>query len=129
MQNLIIEADKSTPHILFDANAHKLCIDGESYPENTASFYEPVFSWLNQYLSENQQQNIVLDIELLYFNSSSSKVLSDIFDLLLENNDKQASITINWRYHEENDMSLEYGEEFQEDFEDFSFNLISFNDD
>ena len=128
MEKLIIEADTSTPMINFDPVNHKFIIIGESYPENTASFYEPVFNWLKLYFGQSNNQKIELNIELLYFNSSSSKVLSDIFDLFLSHKDKHQSITINWRYHEENDMSLEYGEEFQEEFEDLDINLIEFSD-
>ncbi len=129
MQTLQIEAGKSTPSIIFDANQDTLEIKGESYPENTASFYEPIFNWLHEYFDISKQKNIVVTVELLYFNSSSSKVLSDIFDLLEKCCDAQSSIIVNWRYHEENDMSLEYGEEFQEDYENLEFNLIEFNDD
>ncbi len=38
MENLIIEATKSTPAVHFDAENHVFSIKGESYPENTAKF-------------------------------------------------------------------------------------------
>ena len=128
MEQLIIEATKSSPQINFNANDNLLSISGESYPENTAAFYQPVLDWVQRFLQLENNRNITLVIELLYFNSSSSKVLSDIFDQLEEAVDREASITINWRYHHENDMSLEYGEEFQEDYEKIIFNLIEFGD-
>jgi SiaC family regulatory phosphoprotein len=128
MKQLNIEAGRSYPSIHFDADKHHLKITGESYPEDTASFYEPVFNWLNQYFKQFKNQDLVLDVELLYFNSSSSKTLADIFDLLEKKADEQQSITVNWRYHQDNDMSLEYGEEFQEDYSVITFNLVEFGD-
>ncbi|MFK5891933.1 MAG: DUF1987 domain-containing protein [Pseudomonadota bacterium] len=128
MKQLNIEAGRSYPNIHFDAEKHYLSITGESYPEDTASFFEPVFDWLNEYFEHFQNENLVLDVELLYFNSSSSKALADIFDLLESKAKNHQSITVNWRYHEENDMSLEYGEEFQEDYSIIKFNLVEFSD-
>ena len=129
MQDLIIQPDNSSPAIHFDAGKHLLQITGESYPENTVLFYEPVFLWLQTYLDKSRDEDILLEIELVYFNSSSSKVLSDLFELLSQCVHQQSSITVHWRYHRENDMSLEYGEEFQDEFDDLNFKLIEFGDD
>jgi len=128
MEQLIIEATKSSPEIHFNPDDKHLNIKGESYPENTAAFYQPVLDWIQNFLQSDNNRDITVDIELLYFNSSSSKVLSDIFDQMEDAAKNESSITINWRYHCENDMSLEYGEEFQEDYEKLKFNLIEFDD-
>jgi len=128
MEKLIIEATKSSPEINFDPDDNHLNIRGESYPENAAAFYQPILDWIQKFLVTDNDRNIIVDIELLYFNSSSSKVLSDIFDQMEIAAGNESSITINWRYHCENDMSLEYGEEFQEDYEKLNFKLIEFDD-
>lgn len=128
MEQLIIEATKSSPKIHFNADENFLSISGESYPENTAAFYQPVLDWVQRYLQLEAERTITLDIELLYFNSSSSKVLSDIFEKFEHSVEGNNMVVVNWRYHCENDMALEYGEEFQEDFEKITFNLIEFDD-
>jgi hypothetical protein len=61
-------------------------------------------------------------MEIIYFNSSSSKLFFDLFDLLEENMDK-SKIAVNWIYDKENESALETGEEFIEDFEDLQINL------
>jgi hypothetical protein len=124
MENLQIKATKSSPEIMFDTQTNILSITGESYPENTTQFYEEVFEWLENYLEEIEQQEVVFNIELIYFNSSSSKVLMDLFDILEEASDDGKNIAVNWIYDEENDASLEYGEEFAEDMESLKFNLV-----
>lgn len=122
MDNLYIEKTKSTPEIKFDGDSHILTMCGESYPENTVLFYEPIIQWLEEFL-ELSSKDIVFTVELTYFNSSSSKVLMDIFELLDENVSNNRKITVNWLYDEEDESMEEYGEEFAEDVENITFNI------
>lgn len=124
MENVNIEQTKSTPKIEFNVQEHTHSIIGESYPENTSSFYEPVFSWLREYLETLEDQPAVFNIELTYFNSSSSKTLMDIFDMFEEACEEGKTITVNWIYDEEDEASEEYGEEFAEDVESLIFNVV-----
>lgn len=124
MTNLHIAATKSSPEIHFDAETHILEIRGESYPENVAEFYAPVLHWLEEYLSTSKQQKTTLNIEIRYFNSSSSKVLLDFFALCDEAAEHGKNISVNWIYEKNNLSALEAGEEFQEDMEVLHFNII-----
>ncbi len=124
MEILKIEPTKYTPEIYFDAEKNILSIIGESYPENTADFYAPVFSWLKKYLKQAGNENITVHIELTYFNSSSSKILLDFFDMFEEATGDGRQIMINWVYEKEDEETHQYGEEFQEDFESLTFNCI-----
>lgn len=127
MQDLIIEGAKSTPTICFRFQQRRLEIKGESYPENAAAFYAPVFSWLDAFLASLERAEVTVDLEITYFNSSSSKVLLDIFDLLEIAAGRNNPIIVNWRYHKDNDMALEYGEEFTEEVGAIQFNLVEFS--
>ncbi|MDM8551836.1 DUF1987 domain-containing protein [Desulfobacterales bacterium HSG2] len=127
MKNLKLEATKYTPEISFDGDKNVLEIIGESYPENIAEFYAPVFSWLEEYLEQVEDQDVVFNMELVYFNSSSSKVLLDLFELLEEATDKGKNVIVNWIYEEEDEDTLEFGEEFQEDFQSLHLNLLQKN--
>ena len=124
MENLQIAATKSSPKIDFNAQTNILSIEGESYPENTTQFYESVFVWLEEFLENIKGQEVVFNIELIYFNSSSSKVLMDLFDALEEASEEGKNIVVNWIYDEDNEASLEYGEEFAEDMDSLTFNLL-----
>ena len=96
-----------------------------NYIENTAKFYDPVFTWIEKYLDALNPRNIEVNLEIIYFNSSSFKVFMNNFQLLEEAaEEKKNNITINWRYDPENEMALEYGEELQEDLEAVQFNLV-----
>jgi hypothetical protein len=128
MENLIIKATKSSPSIHLDAQTRILEIAGESYPENAANFYAPVFEWIDLFFSQMNDTPVMVNITLHYFNSSSSKVLMDVFDRLESAQTNGTPIIVNWRYHEENDTAIECGEEFKEDIEHIAFNMVAFND-
>jgi len=123
MENLQIEETKYTPNIELNAEHGTIDIKGKSYPENTFEFYEPVMKWVEDYFENDPIPVTTVNLEIIYFNSSSSKLFFDFFDLLEENKDKH-TIVINWIYDEENESALEAGEDFQEDFEDLTINLI-----
>ncbi|MGM0593180.1 MAG: SiaC family regulatory phosphoprotein, partial [Pseudomonadota bacterium] len=57
-------------------------------------------------------------------NSSASKGLMNIFDMLDEAAEEGRTVTVNWRSHPENEMAIEYGEEFEEDLENITFNMV-----
>lgn len=122
MELLKIEETKYTPEIIMNPENGEISIKGKSYPENTFEFYEPVMKWLNSYFEEAQEKTIV-NFEIVYFNSSSSKLFFDLFDLIDENSSK-SDIQVNWIYDEENDSALEAGEDFKEDFENLTFILV-----
>ncbi len=123
MDDLKVSATKFTPEISFDYTGRLLVIKGESYPENTSEFFNPVFKWLDDYLTENSQEPTTVNIELYYFNSSSSKVLMNFFEVLDNAGERGQKITVNWIYEEEDEDSLEFGEEFAEDMNHIQFNL------
>lgn len=122
MNNLTIEATKYTPQITMNYKDGLVKMEGKSYPENTFEFYEPIMKWMKKYF-ENPQTKTTIELEIIYFNSSSSKLFFDFFDLIEENKDK-TQIEINWIYDEENESALEAGEDFREDFESLNFNLV-----
>jgi len=124
MENLHIEPTTSSPAIDFDADSHIHSIIGESYPENTAEFYDSVLTWLEQYLEQIDDEAVTFNLDIPYFNSSSSKVLMDFFDMLDEAADDGKQLTVNWIYDEEDDSTLETGEEFQEDLESLTFKFV-----
>jgi hypothetical protein len=126
MENLVIHATEYTPYICLNAEKNLIEIKGYSYPENAMAFYLPVFTWLRTYFSHlKSQADILVNIEVVYFNSSSSRVLLDVFDLLSEQAlEKGIHSTVNWIYEEEDEDMLEFGQEFQEDFSSLIFHFV-----
>ena len=123
MDNIKIEATDRSPEIDFDFGQNAFAIRGESYPEDVASFFGPVIGQLEEHLSSLDGGEVRFDFELIYFNSSSAKVLMGLFDNLDETAGGGVSVTINWYYDEEDDTMEELGQEFADDLENASFNL------
>jgi hypothetical protein len=123
MENLKLEATQYTPQISLDTSG-VISLIGKSYPENTFEFYAPVMEWMETYFDGNAAEKTVINMEIIYFNSSSSKLFFDFFDLLEDNREKH-QIEINWIYDEENESAQEAGEDFIEDFEALKINLVA----
>lgn len=108
MENMYIEHTKSTPRIDFRTDG-LLKIEGRSLPEDANSFYQPVFQWLNGFSSEN----VTINVNLEYCNTSSSKQILTILKML-SGNPSNKHIKVNW-YYEEGDLdTLEAGEHYSE---------------
>ncbi|MDH4944832.1 DUF1987 domain-containing protein [Sulfurimonas sp. C5] len=123
MKRLHLEATQYTPEITLDP-AGTITMVGKSYPENTFDFYKPIMEWVENYFDGNTAKKTIINMEIIYFNSSSSKLFFDLFDLVDENKES-SKIVINWIYDKENESAQEAGEDFQDDFEDLEINLVS----
>ncbi|MDG4553777.1 MAG: DUF1987 domain-containing protein [Candidatus Competibacter sp.] len=125
MDNLTIEATRSSPAIRFDAENRRLSIQGESYPENAAAFYGPVFAWLKAFLGGLEPAaSVRVDLEVLYLNSSSTKVMLNFLDLLDQAAQAGTRIVVNWYYDPDNEAVLECGQDFGEELQSLSFVLV-----
>lgn len=124
MDRLTRTATERTPEINFDFSSGVFSIRGESYPEDVAAFYGPVMSALKDRLVTGSRQTLTFEIELIYFNSSSAKVLMNLF-LLLENAAESGNrVRVNWYYLGDDDTMREFGEEFSEDVRKIEFNVV-----
>ena len=117
-----MEKTELTPKILLDEENGLIEISGDSLPENTYEFYKPLMEETKKYL-ENPNDKTIVNFEITYFNSSSSKLFFDFIDLL-EEKSEECDIEINWIYDEDNESMEEAGEDFKDDFEDINFNLV-----
>ncbi|HRG38353.1 MAG TPA: DUF1987 domain-containing protein [Bacteroidia bacterium] len=112
METISIEGTPKTPTITFDINKGFLEIRGRSIPENSIEFYKPLVDWLEKYASK-PQINTNVNIQLEYFNTSSSKCILDVFKKLEAINKSGSQVVINWFYEEDDEDMLEAGEDYQ----------------
>lgn len=112
MESISIEGSAKTPTVKFDAESGVLEIKGRSIPENSIEFYKPMVDWLDEYASQ-AQKNTVVNIQLEYFNTSSSKCILDVFKKLEAINKGKSDVLINWYYEEDDEDMLEAGEDYE----------------
>lgn len=74
MDNLLLDGTQCTPEINLNAESGVISMVGKSYPENTFDFYQPVMDWIAAYFNGEAKDKTVINMEIIYFNSSSSKL-------------------------------------------------------
>ena len=121
---MIFEQTQRTPYVELTSNY--CAIRGECYPENIAEWSGPVLEGLEESMSLGHGTFKVV-IELYYFNSSSAKFLFDFFEYLEETAETGREIVIHWCYRTEDDTMLEAGEDFREDLERCTYELVPIN--
>jgi len=112
MDSIQIEGTPKTPTIEFDAASGVVSIKGRSIPENSVEFYKPMVDWLDEYASQAKEKTEV-NIQLEYFNTSSSKCILDVFKKLEVIKKGGNDVVINWFYEEDDEDMLEAGEDYQ----------------
>jgi hypothetical protein len=121
MEPLFISASPTSPEIDFRFGEDTLSIRGESYPENAAAFYGPVFERVNQYLASRKRAEITVNVSLAYFNSSSTKMLFILFGALNDAAMAGNRVCLNWYHDEDDETLLEFGQELRDDFQALDF--------
>jgi hypothetical protein len=95
MEPLYKVKTKSTPEIILDHSKEIFLIKGNSRPENTLEFYEPIINWLSEY-SNNPNPSTVLTFDMNYFNSASSKVFLNIVRVMEKIFENGTDAKVNW---------------------------------
>jgi hypothetical protein len=112
MEPILIEGTPKTPSVKFDPEKGVIEIKGRSIPENSIEFYKPLVDWLEFY-SKNPLQKTLVNVQLEYFNTSSSKCILDVFKKLEAIHKANHDVTINWFYEEDDEDMLEAGEDYE----------------
>lgn len=105
MESLIIEKTHTSPKIVLDAQQGLIEISGRSIPENAVKVYRPVIEWIDKYLVVPRQKTII-NIDLTFFNTSSSKYLMEILKMFESFVRHGFQVEINWYYHDEDIYDL-----------------------
>lgn len=112
METIVREGTPKTPYIRFDGEKGIIEIKGRSIPENSIEFYKPLIDWLEEYAAQEKNQTSV-NVQLEYFNTSSSKCILDIFKKLEVLFKKGQKVEVNWYYDEDDEDMFEAGEDYQ----------------
>jgi hypothetical protein len=122
MSPLVIESGAETPEIVLDKKTNTFFFKGKSLPENPIVFYKPVLTWLDEYLIDPNPETKV-NFMMVYFNTSSSKIILDIMKKLELIKKSGHDVVVNWRFREDDEDMLEAGEIYAERV-NIPFNLI-----
>ena len=107
MENITLQSSPTTPYfpeVNFDFNSGVCEISGESYMEETYKFYLPLINWIKDY-TKNAKRKIELNVKLIYLNTSSTKCVLDILEVLKDYEEQGGEVKVNW-YFDKNDPDM-----------------------
>ncbi len=112
METIVREGTPKTPYVRLDGEKGIIEIKGRSIPENSIEFYKPLIDWLEEY-GNGVSSDTAVNVQLEYFNTSSSKCILDIFKKLESIFKKGQKVEVNWYYEEDDEDMFEAGEDYQ----------------
>lgn len=115
MEDLFVQGTDSLPTISFRNNG-ELKITGRALPEDANSFFRPLLDWLRNFSADE----VNIEFNLDYFNTSVSKQVLDMFKII-EGNPANKVIKIKWMYEDGDEEMLESGEIYSEMLKRFQF--------
>ncbi len=119
-----IAGTDESPEIILDKNTNEFKFTGKSLPEDVKEFYNSVLDWIEEY-SKNPNDETVVEFNMEYFNSASSKQILDILERFSRINSTGKKIVVKWHFmHDDEDME-DAGESYA-DIVDIPFELISY---
>lgn len=109
-----IPATEYTPHVYFDESSHTLWLRGEAYPENASAYFAPIAEWIESATAEGGP--LTLAFALDYLNTSSTKAILDLIQILEDCHQSGGKVDVVWLYQSSLEVMKESGEELLEDF-------------
>jgi hypothetical protein len=119
MEAIFIPPESHSPNIEFYPSG-KMLIEGRSMPENVFALFNPLLIFATEIATEK----VDLDINLEYFNTSTSKKILELLQTLDEN-EKIKELNVSWHYESDDEDSYEMGEIYEECLKKYQFLLHS----
>jgi hypothetical protein len=115
MEDLFIKGTESIPMVSFKTNG-EIKLEGRALVEDAYKFFQPLINWAKEF--KGDELNIEINLE--YFNTSVSKQLLDLFRTF-DGNPNNKVINVKWLYEEGDDEMQESGEIFEDLLPRFNF--------
>ena len=93
------------------------------YPEDASAFYGLLLEKITKHFSGLKDTEVSFRFELIYFNSSTAKIVMELFEALEETAASGNNVMITWVYEAGDDNVKELGEEFSEELSEAKFTL------
>ena len=125
MSEINTEAGEDTPSVFLDESKGILIIEGNSTPEDTVKFYQPVIDWLIAY-PLSPFPLLTLQFKLNYYNTASSLLLLRVMQRADDLVPDGFSVKIEWHYKEDDEEMLDAGYMFQDAISKTTIDFIPF---
>ncbi len=110
MDKLFLEATVQTPLIDFDPESGLMQIKGRAIPDDPDNFWLPILNWFESYLMLPAEET-TFEIDLDYFNISSSKRILVLLYKLNDIADNGRRVNVKWCYNKADEDMFEVGQD------------------
>lgn len=124
IQHLEIEATYKSPRVNFDPLSGVFKIQGNSILVNVEHFYEPLSSWIDEFIENPTSERLKFVFDIEYANMASTKQFLRFLSKLKKLVAKNIEIEIDWNYMEHDKYVHEVGRDISQML-DLPFNFIS----
>lgn len=125
MSKLSIPPTYYSPKVEFDPDKNHFEISGQSVPHDVHKTFNPILEWVEKHL-EQANMPFILNFKMDYFNSSTARIFSQLFESMERFMKKGKTVEVNWFYAAGDEDIKNAGEIFA-DYLSFPFNLIAKN--
>ncbi|HAF29187.1 MAG TPA: hypothetical protein DCG75_09090 [Bacteroidales bacterium] len=115
MENITLTSSPTTPYfpeVNFNVEKGTCEIKGESYMEETYKFYLPLINWIKDY-TKKIKKPLEVNVKLIYLNTSSTKCVLDILEILKDFEDDGGTVKVNWYYDKSDPDMVDEVEDFE----------------
>jgi hypothetical protein len=124
MSDIQIPGTRQTPAVDFRFSAHRLSLTGEAYPENASAFFDPLLAAINAYVANGDSAPISMQLNLLYLNSASTKMVFKLVGPLDQAASQGRAVRLDFAVHEDDEVLRELGEDMHADYPWVDFNFV-----
>jgi hypothetical protein len=111
-KHVIQEELKNCPGITYYPDSNKLELVGRSIPENPELIFRRLEEWISLHFEKNK--GLLVNIQLEYINSGSSKYLYEVLKRLTGYSRSGKEVKLKWLYEEDDEAMLELGEHYRD---------------
>jgi hypothetical protein len=111
MKKFYLEPTDDLPGVAIDPELGTIDFWGQSLPEDSIQFFRPIIEAVKEYM-QNPRPKTVLNLKLIYLNTSSSKKMIEISSILEAGFQDGLDIEINWICSADDEDMMDEGKEY-----------------
>ncbi len=111
MEPLLIENTIRTAGVNFDADKALLSLKGNSIPENSDGFYQPLHDWVEEFKKVHEGK-VTFRVFMTYFNTASIRHIIGLMKKLIQKYGND--LTIQWAYEKGDEEIRDRGQDLSE---------------
>ncbi len=124
MEALYIANTIRTAGVSFDAEKALLILSGNSIPENSDDFFQPLHTWVEEF-NKTHTSKVTLRVFMTYFNTSTIRHLISLIKKMIQAH--KNDLTIEWAYEKGDEEIRDRGQDISEVLKfDFKFEEVPY---